>query len=84
MPTFKITTSIPSVTYDYYEVEASTEEEAIDLIMSGETDSYDSEVETEVNSLEIVDVIEIVKIRFSKKQADTTLLHIFNYKKKKI
>ena len=67
MPTFKITTSIPSVTYDYYEVEASTEEEAIDLIMSGEADSYDSEVETDANSLEIVDVIEIVKIRFSKK-----------------
>lgn len=61
MPTFKITTSIPSVTYDYYEVEASTEEEAIDLIMSGEADSYDSEVETDANSLEIVDVIESKK-----------------------
>jgi hypothetical protein len=35
MPTFKITTSTPSVTYDYYKVEASTEEEAIILIMNG-------------------------------------------------
>ena len=56
MPKFKITTSMHSVTYDYYEVEASTEEEAIDLIMSGEADIYDSEVETDANSLEIVDV----------------------------
>ena len=72
MPKFKITTSMSSVNYDYYEVEASTEEEAIDLIMSGEADVYDSEVETDANSLEIVDVIE------SKKQAYTTLLHIFN------
>ena len=71
MPKFKITTSMSSVAYDYYEVEASTEEEAINLIMSGEADAYDSEVETDANSLEIVDVIE------SKKQADTTLLHIF-------
>lgn len=61
MPTFKITTSTPSVNYDYYEVEASTEEEAIDLIMNGEADAYDSEVETDANSLEIVDVIEVKK-----------------------
>ena len=56
MPKFKITTSMSSVNYDYYEVEASTEEEAINLIMSGEADAYDSEVETDANSLEIVDV----------------------------
>ena len=61
MPTFKITTSTPSVHFDYYEVEASTEEEAIKLIWSGEADSYDSEVETDANSLEIVDVIESKK-----------------------
>ena len=56
MPKFKITTSMSSVNYDYYEVEALTEEEAINLIMSGEADAYDSEVETDANSLEIVDV----------------------------
>jgi hypothetical protein len=61
MTTFKITMSTPSVVFDYYEVEASTEEEAIDLIMSGEADSYDSEVEIDANSLEIVDVIESKK-----------------------
>jgi hypothetical protein len=33
MPTFKIATSTPSVHLDYYEVEASTEKEAIDLIV---------------------------------------------------
>lgn len=59
MPTFKITTSTPSVHYHYYEVEASTEEEAIDLIMGGEEEEYDIEVETDVNGLEIVDVIEV-------------------------
>ena len=74
MTKFKITTSMSSVNYDYYEVEASTEEEAINLIMSGEADAYDSEVETDANSLEIVDVIE------SKKQADTIPLHIFKHK----
>jgi hypothetical protein len=61
MPKFKITTSMSSVNYDYYEVEALTEEEAINLIMSGEADAYDSEVETDANSLEIVDVIESKK-----------------------
>ena len=61
MPTFKITTSMPSVQYHYYEVEASTEEEAINSIMSGEEDAYDDEIDSEANSLEIVDVIEIKK-----------------------
>ncbi len=61
MPKFKITISMSSVNYDYYEVEALTEEEAINLIMSGEADAYDSEVETDANSLEIVDVIESKK-----------------------
>ena len=61
MPTFKITTSMSSIHYDYYEVEASTEEEAIDSIMSGEEDSYDNEIDIYANSLEIVDVIEIKK-----------------------
>lgn len=61
MPTFKITTSTPSVHFDYYEVEASTEEEAIDSIMRGEEDSYDNEIDIYANSLEIVDVIEIKK-----------------------
>ena len=61
MPTFKITTSMPSVTYDYYEVEAPTEKEAIDLIWSGEADSYDTVIEEEAMGLEIVDVIEIKK-----------------------
>lgn len=61
MPTFKITTSTPSVHFDYYEVEASTEEEAIDSIMRGEEDSYDNEIDIYPNSLEIVDVIEIKK-----------------------
>ena len=56
MPTFKITTSTPSVVFDYYEVKASTEEEAIECIMNGEADSCDSEVKTDVNELEIVDV----------------------------
>ena len=56
MPTFKITTSIPAVQFYYYEVEATTEEEAVELIMSGEADAYDSEVETDANGLEIVDV----------------------------
>ena len=62
MPTFKITTSMPSVQYHYYEVEASTEEEAINSIMSGEEDAYDDEIDyTKTYSLEIVDVIEIKK-----------------------
>ena len=61
MPTFKITTSMSSVHYDYYEVEASTEKEAIDLIWSGEADSYDTVIEEEAMGLEIVDVIEIKK-----------------------
>ena len=56
MPTFKITTSMPSVQFHYYEVEATTEEEAVELIMSGEADAYDTEVETDANGLEIVDV----------------------------
>ena len=56
MPTFKITTSMPSVQFHYYEVEATTEEEVVELIMSGEADAYDSEVETDANGLEIVDV----------------------------
>jgi len=68
MPTFKITTSTPSVVFDYYKVEASTEEEAIECIMNGEAEAYDSKVETficvatyessgyDVNELEIVDV----------------------------
>ena len=56
MPTFKITTSMPSVQFHYYEVEATTEEEAVELIMSGEADAYDSKVETDANGLEIVDV----------------------------
>lgn len=61
MPTFKITTSMPSIQYHYYEVEASTEEEAINSIMSGEEDAYDEEIDTAVDKLEIVDVIEIKK-----------------------
>lgn len=56
MPTFKITTSMPSVQFHYYEVEATTEEEAVHLIMSGEADAYDTEVEADANGLEIVDV----------------------------
>ena len=48
--------STPSVVFDYYEVEASTEEEAIECIMNGEAEAYDSKVETDVNELEIVDV----------------------------
>ena len=56
MTTFKITMSTPSVVFDYYEVEASTEEEAIECIMNGEAEAYDSKVETDVNELEIVDV----------------------------
>ena len=52
---------MPSVQYHYYEVEASTEEEAINSIMSGEEDAYDDEIDSEANSLEIVDVIEIKK-----------------------
>ena len=74
MPTFKITTSTPSVHFDYYEVEAPTEKEAIDLIWSGEADSYDTVIEEEAMGLEIVDVIEI------KKQDYTISLHIFNHK----
>jgi hypothetical protein len=61
MPVFKITTSMPSVQFHYYEVEATTEEAAIYLIMSGEEDAYNSEVETDANGLEIVDVIKINK-----------------------
>lgn len=49
MSTFKITTAMPSVHYSYYEIEATTEEEAVDLIMSGEVDAYEVEVETDVN-----------------------------------
>lgn len=82
MPTFKITTSTPSVHFDYYEVEASTEKEAIDLIWSGEADSYDTVIEEEAMGLEIVDVIEI------KKQDYTIQSHIFisikEYKSKTI
>ena len=47
--------------FDYYEVEAPTEKEAIDLIWSGEADSYDTVIEEEAMGLEIVDVIEIKK-----------------------
>lgn len=61
MPTFKITTSMSAVQFNYYEVEATTEEEAINSIMSGEEDAYDDEIDSEANSLEIVDVIEIKK-----------------------
>ena len=61
MPTFKITTSTPSVHYDYYEVEASTEEEAINSIMIGEEDAYDTEIEEAMELVQIVDVIEIKK-----------------------
>jgi len=56
MPTFKITTLMTAVCYDYYEIDASTEEEAINLIMNGEADAYDHEVVEDANSLEIVDV----------------------------
>jgi len=56
MPTFKITTLMTAVRYDYYEIDASTEEEAINLIMNGEADAYDHEVVEDANSLEIVDV----------------------------
>ena len=56
MPTFKITTLMTAVCYDYYEIDASTEEEAINLIMNGEADAYDHEVVEDADSLEIVDV----------------------------
>jgi len=44
------------------EVEATTEEAAIYLIMSGEEDAYNSEVETDANGLEIVDVMKLKKL----------------------
>ena len=56
MPTFKITTSTPSVVFDYYEVKASTEEEAINLIIKGKVEAYDVEIELKEDELEIVDV----------------------------
>ena len=56
MPTFKITTLMTAVCYDYYEIDASTEEEAINLIMNGEADAHDHEVVEDADSLEIVDV----------------------------
>jgi hypothetical protein len=61
MKTFYIVTSTPSIHLDYYEVKATTEKEAIDLIWSGEADSYDTVIEEEAMGLEIVDVIEIKK-----------------------
>jgi hypothetical protein len=56
MKTFYIVTSTPAIHLDYYEVKASTEEEAMDLIVKGKVDAYDVEIELKEDELEIVDV----------------------------
>ena len=57
MKTFYIVTSTPSIHLDYYEVKATTEKEAIDLIVKGEVEAYDTEFEMNRDKLEIVDVV---------------------------
>ena len=56
MKTFYIVTSTPSIHLDYYKVKATTEKEAIDLIVKGEVEAYDVEIEFEEDGLKIVDV----------------------------
>ena len=56
MKTFYIVTSTPAIHLDYYEVKATTEEEAMDLIMKGKVEAYDVEIELKEDELEIVDV----------------------------
>ena len=56
MKTFYISTSTPSIHLDYYKVEARTEKEAIDLIVKGKVEAYDTEFEMNRDKLEIVDV----------------------------
>ena len=72
MPTFKITTLMTAVCYDYYEIDASTEEEAINLIMNGEADAYDHEVVEDTNSLEIVDVFNPARPIVKDEESDYT------------
>ena len=57
MKTFYISTSTPSIHLDYYKVEAMTEKEAIDLIVKGEVEAYDTEFEMNRDKLEILDVV---------------------------
>jgi hypothetical protein len=56
MKTFYIVTSTPSIHLDYYKVEAMTEKEAINLIVKGEVEAYDTEFEMNRDEVEIVDV----------------------------
>jgi hypothetical protein len=56
MKIFYISTSTPSLHIDYYKVEAMTEKEAIDLIVKGEVEAYDTEFEMNRDEVEIVDV----------------------------
>jgi hypothetical protein len=56
MKIFYISTSTPSIHLDYYKVKATTEKEAIDLIVKGEVEAYDTEFEMNRDEVEIVDV----------------------------
>ena len=69
MKKFTVTTSAPCTQYWTYEIEAETEEQAIEIALSGEHDPDDYYVEDDGwNDIEVFESYEIVENGFRKQQ----------------